>query len=407
MGEARPLLSIVIPTRNRQRYALSAARALLSTMDDRIEVVVHDNSDTAELQPMIAPLLSDSRLRFVHLARTASPVENFDLAVQLARGEYVCAIGDDDVVNPDIVAACEWAAREDVDAIVTDRYRALYFWPDFTAADTGTRESGTLQIFEFSGRVEDVDPEAELRKCSLTAGVSLQRLPKVYLGIVRRRCLERMYEQVAGHQVGTCPDMYYGVAAASFTKRVVLFDYPLVVPGASAPSAAGAVRMRKHEGALATAPHFRARPDYRWLSQVPAFYSVNTFYAESALLAMQATGRDDHVRRFNLPFLYLLCALSYREFWPQIRASMDAARTSHGAGRTRFALSSMVKLMAVAKMLVGKRVSARSLRPGITPAQKTVRDLANSAEATQALIEYLQSRNVGARSFLTPQGARP
>jgi glycosyltransferase involved in cell wall biosynthesis len=396
----RPLLSIVIPTRNRQRYALSAVEAILGSIGDRVELVVQDNSDSDNLVGMLEPFRDDSRLRFEHLSRTASPVENFDIAVQRATGEYVCAIGDDDVINPEILDACEWALANDIDAIVTDRHRALYFWPDFRAADTGASEAGSLRIYEFSGAVEPVDPEVELRKCALTAGTSLQRLPKVYLGIVRRMSLEGAYARVAQSQVGTCPDMYYAVAAASFTKRVVMIDYPLVIPGASAPSAAGAVRMRKHEGPLESAPHFRARPDYVWSSLIPRFYSVHTFYAESALLAMRAAGRSDVAERFNLPFLYAVTAASYPEYSRQILDSVRFARQSRGAGYAAFAVRCMRDLAAVGTMLARKRLAARSLRPGVTPVDAVLSDLPDSLAATRALAKHLGSRGRSLREAL-------
>jgi glycosyltransferase involved in cell wall biosynthesis len=399
---AEPLLSIAIPTRNRQAYALSAVRAILSTFDGDIEVVVHDNSDTPDLERMLGDMRADPRLRFTPLARIASPVENFDLAVQMARGTYVCAIGDDDVVNPELVGVCRWASQNGIDAIVTDRYRALFFWPDFSAADTGTTEAGSLQLYEFSGGVEDVDPGEELEKCARTGGTSLQRLPKVYLGVVRRQCLVDAFARVGNSQVGTCPDMYWGVAAASFTKRVVLFDYPLIVPGASAPSAAGAVRMRKHEGPLATAPHFRARPNYVWSPVIPAFYSVNTFYAESALLAMQATGRDDLVRRFNLPFLYATTAASHPEFRHAIIESMRHARESWwGIGKPRFAWRCITGIASAGAMLAGKRLASRSLRPGVTARERVVEGLSNSVDATSALIKHLQTRSARPATLLS------
>ena len=106
-----------------------------------------------------------------------------------ATGEFVCSIGDDDGVNPEIVAACNWASLNELDALTTDRYRVMYYWPRVRAANSGATKAGKLQNIEVFRQSEFVEQEAE-SKCVRTAGLSFERLPKVYLGIVKKnvRC---------------------------------------------------------------------------------------------------------------------------------------------------------------------------------------------------------------------------
>ena len=49
----KPILSIAIPTRNRQLYAVESIRTILSIIDNDIEVVVQDNSDDSSLESML------------------------------------------------------------------------------------------------------------------------------------------------------------------------------------------------------------------------------------------------------------------------------------------------------------------------------------------------------------------
>jgi Glycosyltransferases involved in cell wall biogenesis len=397
------LLSIVIPTRNREKYAMAAMRAILGSAMEDFELVVQDNSDSDVLAQFARQYSDDHRLRYSKIRRTISAVDNFNMGVRQALGTFVSVIGDDDLVNPEIVAACRWAQAVNCDAIITDRHRALYYWPDFRSADSGDAESASLKIYEFSSRVEWTDPEEELRKCVLTAGISLQRLPRVYLGVVRRTCLERTYQKVGTSQIGTCPDMFYAVATASHTSRIAVLDYPLVIPGASAPSTAGAVRMREHEGQLESAPHLRGRPNYMWTPLIPRFYSLQTFYAESALLGLRATGREDLIRVFNFPFLYLLSALFHRD---RIRETLTAIRYFRAESeqtRPGFAMASMFALVRVFWMLLKKRWDAKTLRPGVTPLSTVIHDLSDSVSSTNALLNYL--RGAGATFRATPIAA--
>ena len=62
VSQSTPLLSVVIPTRNRAECAVSAVRSLLSIPSERLQIVVHDNSDNQRLHDSIQPLLHDARV---------------------------------------------------------------------------------------------------------------------------------------------------------------------------------------------------------------------------------------------------------------------------------------------------------------------------------------------------------
>ncbi len=98
-----PLLSVVIPTRNRQKYAISSIVSILRIPDPYLEIVVQDNSDSRDLQELLRRNVQDSRLRYNYTPDPLSFIGNFNEAVRLATGDYLCFIGDDDGVNPEIM----------------------------------------------------------------------------------------------------------------------------------------------------------------------------------------------------------------------------------------------------------------------------------------------------------------
>ena len=384
-----PLLSVVIPTRNRQQYARVAIRCILGIESQELELVVDDNSDSGELGESLGEELLDPRLRYTHDSSPLSFGENFVRALGKARGEYVCCIGDDDAVNLDIVAVCRWARLNDVDAI-TDNWRASFYWPDFTP-DGETGRAGRLVIRRFVGKAEMVSSEAEVIRCVRSGGVGLQRLPKVYLGVVRRRCLEECLERIEQHQAGTCPDMYLAVAVASSIRRLCVLDFPVVIPGFSAVGAGMLIATRRHQGRLEDAPHLRARPTYEWPALIPRFYSVHTFYAESVWAALLATGRADLMRSFNLAFLYAVCLALYPEYRSAVWASVRRAKEEGKEDYLRFGLRQLSALTVGVASLVGKRLKAGSVLPGWAPVEAEVRGIRDSAGAARALGEYCNS----------------
>jgi hypothetical protein len=385
--EALPLLSIVIPTRNRKRYAISAIKSILSIHSNELELVVQDNSDSDDLPHYLGEHASDPRLHYTYTSSRLSIVDNFNQALKKTRGEYVCCIGDDDVVNFEIVSICRWAKGNTIDAI-TDNWRVTFNWPDFIP-NNATAKAGILSIRKFSGKAKLLDPEVELKKCILSGGVGLQRLPKVYLGIVRRACLSETLQRIMRHQAGTCADMYLSVAIASSVKRLCVLDYPVVIPGFSAAGAGMLISTRRHQGRIEDSPHLRACPNYEWPDIIPRFYSVETFYAESAWAALQATGRVDLIRKFNLAFLYLLCATLYPEYRAAVQTSLRLAKQAANQNYAHFVAQHVWRLFEEFGALVGKRIEARSLYLWQSALEKQIGGIDDTQQAAKALREYL------------------
>lgn len=385
------LLSIIIPTRNRQQCALSAIKGILSIHSNDFELIVQDNSDTHALNALIQNYKNDSRLRYIYLSETLSSVDNFFLAFQQAKGEYVCSLGDDDFVNPEVLEACAWAKKNRIDAISDGRWGTKYFWPGFGSENPSPGESGKLQIQTFSGRLDILDPEIELRRCVRSGGMSLQRLPRPYIGIVRRECLVEALKCAATSPVGTCPDMFYAVAVSAFVKRICVLDYPLIIAGYSPASAGQLIALRCHQGRLEDAPHLRARKNFEWPDVIPRFYSVNTFYAESALRGLQAVGRNDLIKKFNFPFLYVMCAILNPEYLKETIASLRIAPKAINQSYLWFAARFVFDLFGLMWMLAVKRIQSGSLRPGITKIDVLLDNINTSEEAMYALVHHLQS----------------
>ena len=89
----QPLLSIAIATKHRDKYCLSAVESILSLPNNNIQVVVQDNSDVQVLNQLLKPYLDDVRLIYNYTPPPFSSIDNFNAALELVTGEYVCLIG--------------------------------------------------------------------------------------------------------------------------------------------------------------------------------------------------------------------------------------------------------------------------------------------------------------------------
>ncbi|MGH7240796.1 MAG: glycosyltransferase family 2 protein, partial [Candidatus Saccharimonadales bacterium] len=207
-----PLLSIVMPTHNRAQYAEHAISSILSNLRDTVELVVHDTSDD-DVLASYAKGITDSRLIYRHIREPLSMTENYNRALQLARGEYVCVIGDDDGVSPEIEVATEWAKRNDI-KILSPRVTANYVWPDFRSRFLGSAHAGRLYVKRRFSRIAQRKTGPALGRALSRAAMGTEGLPKVYHGIVRRAFLDKLASVSGSYFHGTSPDMSGAVGLA-------------------------------------------------------------------------------------------------------------------------------------------------------------------------------------------------
>ncbi len=332
-GEQKPLLSIIIPTRNRAEYAISAINSILKIDSDLLELVVQDNSEEDRLSDYIASKVTDQRLKYTHIKQRLDIIANFNMGLNSATGEYFTFLGDDDGVNPEILDMVSWAKRHNIDAI-TPPLIADYMWPDFRQKYYGAKESGCLKIRPFSGEITFPEVGQGMLECARSACQNLVNfvgLPKIYYGIVKRECMEKVKENVGNYFVGVSPDMSGAMAVANFVKRLCSVDYPLFIPGSSAKSGAGSSAQKKHHGRdLRDQPHLPDGCWKNWPPVIPKFYSVQTVWAQSGWCAMQETSRNDLLEEFNVPLLHATCAVFNPQYFKFVIVSFYVALSSTG-----------------------------------------------------------------------------
>lgn len=395
-----PLLSVVIATRNRIHYAISAIQSILEIPDPRLELVVQDNSESRELEAYVRENIKDIRFEYRYTPPPFSSIDNFNAALELATGEYVCLIGDDDGVNPEIMEAASWARSENVDCLAV-KNKANYLWQGTGVSSTlFTKAGAALTVSEFSGSIWRANPENEMRKLVRNGGVYYLEfdLPKLYHGLVHRRCLAAMYEKTGAYLGGLAPDIFASLAIACVSDRLAVTDYPLTIPGACGASTSiteGAIK--RHSKKLEDAPHLRDRGEYHWCELLPRVYTPETIWVDSAVAALRAMGRDDLVQQLNLPRLAAYCIGANRGVtWPVLRdlfPAMRIRRENPASGAIRFAWS----LLTGPGAKFAQRAWNRFLLIVGTRAIHRIDGLVNMVEVSHALTRYLKENG---RSFV-------
>lgn len=122
------ILSIIIPTRNRQIYCIKSILSIIVDIDHRCEIVVQDNSSDDSLRKLISDLNNNSVV-YNYNSKPLSFVDNFEEALNLSSGEYFIVLGDDDSTTKDILPIVEWMKKENIES-VSSSFVVDYIWPN-------------------------------------------------------------------------------------------------------------------------------------------------------------------------------------------------------------------------------------------------------------------------------------
>jgi hypothetical protein len=231
---SRPLLSILIPTKNRAYYLRYAIQSAINIDSDDIEIIVSENhgSDNGW---QVANSFLDPRLKVLRPKMPLPMHENFELLLKEASGRWITFIGDDDAVMPHCVDYLRYLDSKypEAEAIVSPR--AYYFWNAAYAPMDQPRCSFSIRHIEMWR-----DSKESLSKC-LAGSIDYIFLPQMYSGGFHRRSL---VQRVLRMQGGTyfrsvTPDAYSAVMAVLHTYRYVEVGVPMTWVGTSPQSSYG------------------------------------------------------------------------------------------------------------------------------------------------------------------------
>jgi glycosyltransferase involved in cell wall biosynthesis len=317
------ILSIVIPTRNRDIYVNAAVLQVLENTPNDVQVVVQDNSDHEVFMNNFKDSSYFHRIKYNYSPGQLSFVDNFSKAVEIAEGEYLCMIGDDDGINPEIATFVHWAKENGIEAI-SPEIKLNYIWPN-TGIKYYKTDNGNLTIVNFDLKSKIYNTESEIRKLLDSGGQNYlnYNLVKIYHGIVKKEAMDRVKSKTGKYFGGLSPDIYSSVALSLVVDKVLKINYPLTIPGVCRKSGSGHSSTGRHHGELDTAPQLKGHINYQWSSLVPRFYSVETLWADSAVAAFSEMKRDDLVKKFNVIQLSVYCFLKNKEFNKYSNKNLD------------------------------------------------------------------------------------
>ena len=247
----QPLLSIVIPTKDRYYYLQILLSKLITYNKNEIEIVIQDNTDDNSEFLDFLKGIDYSLLKYEYVKGQIPIYQNADKAILNSTGKYICFIGDDDGVTSRILDCVEYMDEKGIDVLLPKKVR--YRWPDRHLSKI-IDNAATMEVEGASGKIVEMDTSRTIEEVLNIGCVHMGKLPQPYHGIVRREYYERIYNKCGTHFPGASPDIASAIALALLNPVYVYAELPVVIAGASKHHNGGAHKMKSNASEIEKIP---------------------------------------------------------------------------------------------------------------------------------------------------------
>ena len=305
-----PILSVIIPTHNRQKYAINSVETILNNFSDT-EVIVSDTSDDTQIFDSLVFWINSGRLIYKRPNEQMDVVRNFEFALNFASGDYLIYVGDDDCVGPEVEKIAYWAKKNQIDAISCP-FCATYGWPNYKSQYFGSKFSAKLAVRKYTGNPIEIKSSYVLNQALDQLGLGPLGMPRLYHGMVSKELICKIKNKYGHVFGGVSPDVYNAALITYESKKIYHLDFPFILIGASGESTAGAGATGTHKGKLRENSHIGAFKNLEWHNMIPEFYSPETVWAYSLVKAVELI--NDSKLQPNFARLYLRCFLFHKDY---------------------------------------------------------------------------------------------
>lgn len=344
-----PLLSVVIPTRERaQTLAFTLATALDQHSRD-YEVVVSDNASTDSTAEVVARL-KDGRVRYVHTGQRLSMCGNYEFALKHASGEYVVYIGDDDAVIPGALDRLLTHLRACAQPTIHMWPLHIYDWP------VGGRPARVAYLAP-AREPSILDLKAKARFVISMGGWRYGDLPSPYHSAIPKHILDSIRSCTGKVFHSTQPDVFTGMAIPAFADQAVNLGQTVTLNGRSAQSNGLGFVQRN---ALANIERFiREYGDYQFHSALyPEVPAAANMIPDAVLMACDLFPQVYAGSDFNFSAMWAyICRLGFVSHGEVLRHRAAIAQ------RHPFSLASFLSMSAVHELSTLRRTVLNQFMP--------------------------------------------
>lgn len=214
VNENYPLVSVLIPAYNRPYYLELALQSALNQTYPNIEIIISDDSTNDEVEKMLEPYLN--KYNNIRYYRNNPPLVegNFDRCFQLARGEYINYLMDDDIFHPEKIEKMIKYFLTYKDVTLVTSYRKLIDQNGYELPDLPTTEKLFNEDTIVDGKV--------LGNYMLKNNINIVGEPTTVL--FRKQDLSETFGHLHGRRVPMLNDLTSWIALLAKGKAVYISE---------------------------------------------------------------------------------------------------------------------------------------------------------------------------------------
>lgn len=353
-----PVVSLLIPTRERVQTLVHTLRTALAQRSDRYEVIVSDNASADDTRAQVAEM-GDARVRYVNTGTRLSMCNNYEFALDHARGQYVIIIGDDDAVLPGRIVDLIQRIDATPEPTIFMWPLHIYDWPTET-------EPAVLDYYATPQPESTLELREKARSVVRLGGWKYYELPSPYHSAVPRAFLDAIRGRTGRVFHSTQPDVFTAMALPAFASRAVNLGRSVTMNGRSPKSNGKDFTKGGSGGNL-----------QRFLGEYAAYSFDETLYPGAAARANMIP--DAILKAKHLfPELYADVPFGYDAMWAYVarlrfakHASVvrdaRAIRAYHPLSLVRFLRLSTVHEAAVLRRRILNAIGRRPVERGDIP----------------------------------------
>ncbi len=120
VDDERPRVTIGMPVRNEARFLHRAIESIVAQSCSDFEVIISDNASEDETASIAqAYARRDNRIRYVRQPKNVGAIENFNIVMRAAKGEFFLIVAGHDILSIDYLAVLVRGIEEDDRAVLT------------------------------------------------------------------------------------------------------------------------------------------------------------------------------------------------------------------------------------------------------------------------------------------------
>jgi glycosyltransferase involved in cell wall biosynthesis len=323
-----PLITLIIPTRERCETLRFTLQSAVEQRSANFEIIVCDNFSQDGTRQVV-DAVTDPRVRYVNPGKRLSMCDNWDFALQFARGAYVIFIGDDDAVMP--------GGIDRLATLIGECPRDSYMWRTSTYVWPIDGRKATVEYLSEAQPAHEMDLRQLAAFVIAHGGWKYYRIPGSYHAAVSRRIFDRIRETTGRVFHTTQPDLFTSMAIPVFAQTCMNTGQAITVQGRSAKSNAGASVAR--DGPAVQARFIAEYGDYKIHPTLfPNAPAMANLILDAILVAKDTFPAFYGSMHFNYEAMWaFMCRLKLLSGWDVLR-QRTAIRQYHRFRTSRFLL---------------------------------------------------------------------